>query len=539
MSNRGSKKKGKGDYSMGNRELRANQISSTVAEVERLLPNGLDYKAKEKLTNLLYSTIKGRDDIILSGIGTNWDPGVVVDNWLEILQANSDKMEGVLFDLEERELEKFGPRSIAKPWYPERQKALDEFYEETDVDYSVLSCDTPELLKQFNLRPLDIKEASKSIKRSTNSGLPWMGKKGDYLEVCLANADMLFDLALERRLPCVIFTRTQEGAKTRNVYGVPLIVVLYEMRFYRPLLKVQKDLPWRCALRGPDDVADHMTRIIDEAVRTGKMLISIDFSAFDATVKPGMQAKVGEYYMNLFQNKYGSEIHTVVKLKSDIPIVTPDGVRYGGHGEPSGSAFTNEDDSIAQFLVARHSGVLEEWLNLFAIQGDDGVYAIYPDKIPTFLKTFEVFFNINLDKTLQASDHLFYLQNLYHPFYRKTDGTIPGVYSTFRALNRIIYQERFTSFVEYELKGRDYYALRTLSILENCKNHPLFEELVKFVLGLDKYKLSPSSDSIANYVRLVNDTEGFRSSIPQQFGDDVSGIRNWESYKLVKKLLRG
>jgi hypothetical protein len=538
MNNKNSKKKGNGIYSPSYRAVKANQISSVVSEVEYLIPKGLDSNAKEKLTNLLYSTINGRNDIILSGIGQNWDPGIVLDNWLKILKSNEDMMEEILIDLEMRESEKFGPRSIAKPWYPERQLALDEFYEQTDIDYSVLRCDTPEELKSFNLRPVSIDEAAKKIKRSTNSGLPWLGKKGDYLDITLRDWDELLNLAMEYKLPCVIFTRTQESAKTRNVYGVPLIVVLNEMRFYRPLLKVQKDLPWRCALRGPDDVADHMTRIIDGAIRSGKMLVSIDFSAFDSTVKPGMQAKVGEYYMNLFQSKFGSEIRDIVTLKSNIPIVTPDGIRYGGHGEPSGSAFTNEDDSIAQFLVARHSGVLEEFLNLFAIQGDDGVYAIDPEKLPTFFNAFKIFFNINLEKTKQASDHLFYLQNLYHPFYRKDDGTIPGIYSTVRALNRIIYQERFINFVEYELKGRNYYALRTLSILENCKNHPLFPKLVDFVLHLDKYDLSPSSDSIVNYVRLINDTEGFRSSIPQQFGDNVSGIKDWESYKLVKKLLR-
>ena len=113
---------------------------------------------------------------------------------------------------------------------------------------------------------------------------------------------------------------------------------------------------------------------------------------------------------------------------------------------------------------------------------------------------------------------------------------ITGIYPTFRALNRLCYQERFSSFKEFDLKGSDYYSLRTLSILENCKDHPLFEELVKFIASKDKYNLEVSDKGITNYVNFVSSTEGFVGDVVNQHGDDLKGIKSWESFKLVKRL---
>ena len=143
--------------------------------------------------------------------------------------------------------------------------------------------------------------------------------------------------------------------------------------------------------------------------------------------------------------------------------------------------------------------------------------------------------NVNVDKSFESSNYLVYLQNLYHPDFKK-DGVIGGVYPTFRALNRIIYQERWANFEDYGIKGKDYYAIRTLSILENCKNHPLFEKLVKFILSKDKYNLEITSSGISDYVKFMSDTEGTQGLIVNQYGDDLSGIRNWDSFLLVKSL---
>jgi hypothetical protein len=484
--------------------------------------------AKEKLSNLLTRTTVGSKDILVSPIG-KYGPDKLLSEWRSVFEdaVNSGKVSNeVLISIEDAQADKFSPRSIALPW-TKRKANVDQYFIETNIDYSSLDCSTS---ASESLRPLNYINASKFIKKSTSAGLPSMRKKGEVLEETVKDIEYY----LNREDPAVLYTRTQEGMKTRDVFGVPLADVLNEMRYYRPILEFQKKLIWRSALSGPERVAKHLTEIIERAVSEGLTLISIDFSAYDTTIKQGLQFKVGQYYKSLFQKSYHSEIDNIIRRKSTIGLVTPDGVMTGPHGEPSGSAFTNEDDSLAQHCIAMSSNAIIE--DLLDIQGDDGVYAVKPETVNSLYNTFKKYgLNVNVDKSFESSNYLVYLQNLYHPDFKR-DGVIGGVYPTFRALNRIVYQERWANFEDYGIKGKDYYAIRTLSILENCKNHPLFEELVKFILSKDKYNLEVSSRGINEYVKFMVDTEGTEGLIINQYGDDLSGIRNWRSFKLVRSL---
>jgi hypothetical protein len=175
---------------------------------------------------------------------------------------------------------------------------------------------------------------------------------------------------LAQEYPCVVFTRTQEGGKTRTVWGYPLADTLEEARFYRPLLGYQRTLSWRSALAGPDAIDKKVGNMILKSRESGRTLLSIDFSKFDQTVKSTLQELSFQYIKDLFQaGDSRRSLDTIARRFNTIGLVTPEGVWYGQHGVPSGSTFTNEVDSIAQYIVA--SEFLDD-MDLFDIQGDDG-----------------------------------------------------------------------------------------------------------------------------------------------------------------------
>lgn len=142
---------------------------------------------------------------------------------------------------------------------------------------------------------------------------------------------------------------------------------------------------------------------------------------------------------------------------------------------------------------------------------------------------------MNDSKSYISKDFIVYLQRLYDRYYLK-NGFIGGIYPLYRALNRILYQERYSDFMDYSLKGRDYYSLRTISILENCKYHPLFEEFVKFIYYKDKFKLSFTTEGLANYNRMTSNGTGTVGLINNQYGDSTKGINSFETIKVINKL---
>lgn len=117
----------------------------------------------------------------------------------------------------------------------------------------------------------------------------------------------------------------------------------------------------------------------------------------------------------------------------------------GAHGMGSGSGGTNADESIAhkalQLGLAASKG---ETLNPNSMAyGDDGVLT-YPgitvDEVISYYQKFGL--QMNPDKQMVSKTESIILRRWYNSGYRK-DNIMVGVYSTFRALGRLLGQERF------------------------------------------------------------------------------------------------
>jgi hypothetical protein len=298
-------------------------------------------------------------------------------------------------------------------------------------------------------------------------------------------------------------------------------------------LEHQRQLVWRKALVGPDAIDNAMRDMVSRARSDSRVMLSIDFSTFDQSVKRTLQEHAFEYIESLFQSQYGDRIKRIRDRFNTIGLVTPDGVWDGPHGVPSGSAFTNEVDSIAQYLIA--SSVIDDDGSV-AIQGDDGAYVCTPSQADILIDRFRSFgLSVNEEKSHRSDKSFVYLQKLFsHEYYQA--GILGGIYPTYRALGRLVFQERFTNFVDDGLSGEDYYSIRAISILENCKYHPLFKELVRYVVSLDKVNLSFSQKGLRKYVESLKQSSGLAGVLVNQHGDNVAGINDFETVKMIKEI---
>jgi len=489
----------------------------------------LDSYASTKLRLILLNTVKGSNQVLLTPLGKAVNPDVILKEWDILFNKLSKSVlnDDVLkFQVDNRA--KYGPRSIALPW-DQRKESVEAYFGEgpkVTLDYSTKNKNIEGVL-----RPLSFEKARGFLKNSTSAGLPSLRSKG---QIKLALNEEECRRLVAKGIPCVIFTRTQEGGKTRTVWGYPIALVALEMMYYRPLLDYQRKKIWRSALSGPDAVDKSMFELVSSSFRRNVPLLSIDFKNYDANLKPNVQEQAWDYIRDLYQKQYHDDINMIKNNFNNIKLVTPSGILSGSHGVPSGSTFTNEVDSISQYVISRYTkSVFDESMQ---IQGDDAVYSIKSELVDPFLKAFKARgLDVHTDSNLVSFVKCEYLRKIYHIDYL-SDSSVGGIYSTYRALCRIVFQERWTDFEDYNILGKDYYSIRTICILENCKHHPLFADFVKFVYSLDKYKLKYSSNGLSDYIKMIKETKGEEDIIVNQYGDDVKGINNFETVKLLKQL---
>lgn len=429
---------------------------------------------------------------------------------------SSEKLTPKLVEIEESNLSKLGPRSLAKPW-SERQESLLEYFgkrEMKSIEPSKLRS------KPGRLVPASLETAASKLLRSSSSGLPYLQRKGNLLdERPLAEIADAFGV-----YPCMLYTRTQEEMKTRNVWGYPIADTLWEQQFHIPFLAYEKTLPFRKALLGPDLVDRAITDLFFMKEKD-EVIHCVDFSAYDASISDDLVRIAFSIIASSFQERYHDELEELARRFQTIPILTPDGVISGPHGVPSGSSFTNTVDSLVQLFA---SGM--DYENQCQIQGDDGVYLVRDRDVEKFNSDVNSFgLKLNIDKSDSFSSHeAIFLQRYYHPDYKARNG-LGGVYSIARALNRIKYLERWTDLEREEIDGSDFFALRTIMILENCKHHPHFRDLVQFAHKHDKYSLTYSEAGLKAYSRMLESK--VRAGVVNQFGD-VGGIQNYEMVKV-------
>jgi hypothetical protein len=509
------------------------RLRRTLDEVKDF---GVSSAALSRLSLFLNRLVAGslENPPLVSAIAERRGPDQILRDFEVIFEANESLLNDTLLDIEMNQKSKYGSRSNAQPWSDIKESTLKTFDESNIAKLPQCIAVDPKCRNRLRGSTLD--KVVDKIRNSTNSGLKDMVPKGSIKDK-YRDKDVLME-EFKLNLPAVPFVRTQEQLKTRVVWGFPIANVIYEGIVFYPLLEYLKTKSWQRALISPQDVDQFATNLVSECSNSGRALLSIDFSNYDTSVKTELQDLAFTYFKSLFQSSYGEQIDIIKERFGSISLVTPDGIVSGKHGIPSGSAFTNVVGSVVQATIALDSGLTKE--PEFQILGDDGIYCLQgEDEVSSLINSFKTSgLTVNEDKSFISHEFCVYLQKLYDIYYIER-GVKGGIYPVYRALNRIVHPERFINFGEFDLSGKDYFSIRTISILENCKYHPMFEELVKFVLSLDKYNLEFDDISLNKYIKMVEKREGVGGAIRNQYGDNLNGIRSFEAYKLIKRLVSG
>lgn len=440
-------------------------------------------------------------------------------------------MTSTLTEIEESNRAKFGPRSIAVPWGDRKDNLFSSYVHgayETDRSMGKDAQNVPANVMRV-LRPTSADTAIKSLIPNSSAGLPYMRRKGKALPEITRD----YHAAGGGYWPSVLFTRTQESKKTRDVWGISALDVIDDSRFFIPWKRVEQQFAWRAALRGPDYVDDAITSMIYSR-RNDEVLQTVDFSAYDASISPEMSWNAFSFIGSWFHVAHGPSLEERWERMATVPIYTPDGEISGWHGVPSGTPWTNSIDSIVQ-MHAAHT-FMEFTGQEYQVQGDDGIYLIPAKKRDGFLKAFSDFgLKINEDKSSVGEDEGIYLQRYYHPEYHFNGAQLGlgGVYALTRAALRIKYLERWTDFTREGIEGSDFFSLRTVMILENCKHHPGFEEFVRTVRDWDRYGLRFTSQGADAFSRMQQSRA--RAGLYGASEDFKGGLESFETMRVLRK----
>jgi hypothetical protein len=526
----------------------------------------------ERLRTYLQSAKRGNSKVYTAPFYGDEDIGKVMSDWDQSLVSIADEWP-TLYVFEKDLANKVGPMSIQKP-LSERMDDIRHYYDDIllsskPIDNAAVSAVVDEFSKVRGLRVRSVDKTWEKMKKSTSSGAPWFTKKrnvelGDIPVIVWANGgdhpgvyaeyhDQLWNQ------PAVVGWRGQEGGmsaddvKQRVVWMFPYAVNLAELRVYQPLIEACQSTGLVAPWISNDAVDERITRLFDTK-GVNDLIICTDFSKFDQHFNPKMSDSARSVLEQILTPGEVSEewLRDVFPCKYYIPLAWDtfvksrhggyDGVSYfkGLHGMASGSGGTNVDETLAhrclQHEVAISNG---KHLNLNSMcLGDDGILTYPGITVEEVIEAYESHGQeCNKDKQYASSKDCVFLRRWHHTDYRP-NGTCAGVYSTMRAIGRLRYLERY---MNPKYWGPELVALRQLSIIENCKHHPLFTQFIQFCMKGDKFRLGLDIPGFMdNITKLAQEATAhmpdFLGYTKTLQGEDGSGIANWEVVKYLKSL---
>jgi len=393
------------------------------------------------------------------------------------------------------------------------------------------------LFKSHSLRALTPEQVLhrdvEDDKLNSNSGLPDFSKRSfeDVQLHALEDAKS----GKWKTYPAVLGSRSSRQ-KPRFIFMFPMSTNLVEKEYVIPIMDCIRSNRVRsfAAWEGFDEVEE---AFMAQGAFKAKTLASMDYTGMDQTMVSDQMEIVYDIVAPIFQPKYRAGLHESLMHCINIPILIDErSMIIGIHGLASGSGWTNLSESIISEFVHE---LINQRIELVGNQllGDDGAMSTNSE-----LDFAQVIAEASLSCGLEAnpekqdisSKTLHYLQR----FFDKTilvpgTSTVAGCYPTVLAINAGMNPERFHSPEKWNYRME---TLRWIMILENCKHHPLFHQLIQFFIKGDKYRLGLSipgyfKRQIVQDYKVAKTIKGFVPTYTQ-----ASKTRSIEDFEVVKYL---
>lgn len=457
----------------------------------------------EKLLAYLDAQEAGNPEVIESPFGEGEGFEDLLDAWDQILRNVSDDWP-TLYQYEMESRAKAGPQSGQKP-LSDRMAAIREYYTAANlkaqpVDEQAISA----LLKSWSsvvgIRTRDRHATIAKMKKSTNSGSPFFTVKRNVTEL---EYNAFYELKgdkwvvtypnLGSWILCATLGwkgdmggPTLDDVKQRVLWMFAYDANVEELRYYQPFEETIISNGLIPAWNGPDAVDVAMTKLMATKGKETPMICT-DFKAFDQHFGKAMQDCALTVFENIFRQEDTLLLRKTLGYKYIVPLCISKGVfLFGPHGMSSGSGGTAADETTAhkalQFEVAIKHG---KTLNPYSMcSGDDGILSYPGIRVEDVIESYTSHgLEMQPAKQHVSSEDAIFLRRWFHVGYKRGAYNV-GVYPTMRALGKLRYPRRST-----KSWSRKSLAMRALSIIENCKHHPLFYQFVEFCAKRDKFRL--------------------------------------------------
>lgn len=523
-----------------------------------------------KFKTFFGTVLKGQPKVFTAPFAGDTPIHQVMREWSDVL-VSIKNMWPSLWMFENDLASKVGPLSVQLPLY-QRLGDIMNYYEDIKLPSEPLDDRAIRaVLKEFSeirgLRLRNIDDTLKLMKLSSNSGSPFWSKRRDVVHDTAPCATYTYkgrhpdaNQVLPKwhgHAPAVVGWRGQEGGPTKEdvkqrvIWMFPFAVNINELQVYQPLIEACQRFNLVPAWVSMDRVDLEVTNLFDTK-GSDDLIVCTDFSRFDQHFNPDLQDAAEtilagiladricerDWLIDVFPAKY--YINLVWQSYTGNSSFTDISVFEGRHGMASGSGGTNADETLVhralQYEAAQRKGQL---LNTHSMcLGDDGILS-YPgitieDVVACYSSHGQ---EMNRSKQYATTQDCVFLRRWHHQEYRK-NGICVGVYSTMRAIGRLRFLERY---MDPSVWSPRMVALRQLSIIENCKFHPLKEQFVQFCMERDKFRLGKDIPGFLDNIdkeakEAIDYMPDFLGYTKTMQGAAKDGISEWWVVKYLKSL---